>query len=393
MDDFPYQVMPEPSDEDYQSLKASIDASGVKIPVEIDEDGRILDGHTRVKICKELGIETWPTIIRYGLSEAEKRSHARELNSCRRNLKRKQRADLLKGQLRDTPDMSDRAIAGMLTVSHMTVAKHRRMLIAGGQIVHHEKRKGRDGVSQPAKRRPIKTQYVPEPENQRLYLDGAKAIRTIQQKRNRAVRLDLLNEISRRMPDGEVGELPRKKFPVILCDYAWPNVVYSEETGQDKGYPYPPMPLDEGMVLCAGDNSPALDAAVLFFWTTANRMDIAVDMIRAWGFDYKSQIIWNKMHQGTGRWVFDLHEVLIIATRGSIPAPIPGDQCPSVYFEKKSEHSRKPVYFAELIQELYPDIPKLEMFQRKQSLAPDDVRLNGQWQFWGNEAGISEEVA
>ena len=47
----PYQVMPPPCAEDYAALEASIVAHGVLVPVEYDEAGNILDGHTRVAIC------------------------------------------------------------------------------------------------------------------------------------------------------------------------------------------------------------------------------------------------------------------------------------------------------------------------------------------------------
>lgn len=63
-----YQVMPGLSDEDFELLKLDIENRGVQVPVEYDDSGSILDGHHRVKACKELGISTWPKIIRYDLS-------------------------------------------------------------------------------------------------------------------------------------------------------------------------------------------------------------------------------------------------------------------------------------------------------------------------------------
>lgn len=54
MDARPYQVMPPPSRLEYEALKADIAKHGVKEPVDIDEEGNVLDGHTRVQICGEL---------------------------------------------------------------------------------------------------------------------------------------------------------------------------------------------------------------------------------------------------------------------------------------------------------------------------------------------------
>ncbi len=186
------------------------------------------------------------------------------------------------------------------------------------------------------------------------------------------------------------GAMPRAAFPIIYADPAWEQEAWSDERGQDRGLPYPHMPLDEIKALCADEQSPATRDALLLLWVTANRLDDGIDVLRAWGFDYVSCLVWDKVHIGLGRWVRDRHEILLIGKRGDFPAPLPGTQSPSIFAEVKSEHSAKPVYFAEMIEQLYPDLPKLELFQRRDSLAPGDVRLNGNWSFWGNQAGTPE---
>jgi ParB-like chromosome segregation protein Spo0J len=132
----PYQVMPSLGKEDFARLKDSIAEIGVQIPVEMDENGNVLDGHHREKACIELGIKHWPTIIRTGLNEAEKKAHARALNVNRRHLTREQKQALICDQLRDTPKLSDRAIAARLAVDHKTVARQRRSLAGRGEIPH-----------------------------------------------------------------------------------------------------------------------------------------------------------------------------------------------------------------------------------------------------------------
>lgn len=81
-----YQVLPPLSEDDYGALKADIAARGVLVPVEYDETGTILDGHHRVRACAEIGLTEWPRLVRMGLSESEKRRHARQLNLARRHL-------------------------------------------------------------------------------------------------------------------------------------------------------------------------------------------------------------------------------------------------------------------------------------------------------------------
>ena len=50
-----YQLIPDLTDEEYLALKADIEKRGILIPVEIDKEGNILDGHHRAEICNELG--------------------------------------------------------------------------------------------------------------------------------------------------------------------------------------------------------------------------------------------------------------------------------------------------------------------------------------------------
>jgi ParB-like chromosome segregation protein Spo0J len=164
-----YQVMPDLSDEDYAALKADIAARGVLVPVEYDERGNILDGHHRVRICRELGTTEWPRFVRKGLDDEGKRAHARALNLARRHLSREQRRELIAQQLKETPDQSDRQIAVALGVSHHTVAHERADLTLTGQIAQLERRKGKDGKlrRQPTERsskaaKPTRTAYVSE---------------------------------------------------------------------------------------------------------------------------------------------------------------------------------------------------------------------------------------
>ena len=110
-----YQVMPDMPPEQFEALKADIAERGVLVPIDVDEDGHILDGHHRYKACVELGITYFPTIVRPGLSEEERRIFARKNNMLRRHLNRKQVRELIAEQLKDTPDWANNRIAQVLT--------------------------------------------------------------------------------------------------------------------------------------------------------------------------------------------------------------------------------------------------------------------------------------
>ena len=217
----------------------------------------------------------------------------------------------------------------------------------------------------------------------------AKEIRTANKAAGRAARETNINKVSAQ-GGKQMPALPQKQYPVLYVDAPWENTVWGEETGNDKSPPYPTMTDADIKALCAGDQSPALDDAVCFFWTTSNRLDLGIDVLRAWGFDYVAAYFWDKQHMGMGRWGRDQVEVLLIGKRGNIPAPAPQDIERNLYSEKKGRHSVKPVHFAEMIDRFYPTLAKLELFQRKQSLVKGDIRLHrrkqGRWAFWGFEA-------
>lgn len=144
-----YQVMPALPAEDYEALKADIAARGVMVAIEVDEYGNILDGYNRIKVCRELGINDYPVVVRSGLSEAEKLTHARRVNLLRRHLSQEQRRQLVADELRGDPSRSDRQIAAGLGVDHKTVGAARDRLGGTGEIPQLEKTTGTDGKARP----------------------------------------------------------------------------------------------------------------------------------------------------------------------------------------------------------------------------------------------------
>lgn len=127
MSDQPYQLLPPLTAEEYASLREDIAANGIRVPVDVDEDGRVLDGHHRQAIADELDIEC-PTRIVPGLTETDKRAHALSVNLQRRALTREQRRGLITVELNRDPDRSDRAIGRLIGVDHKTVGALRREL-------------------------------------------------------------------------------------------------------------------------------------------------------------------------------------------------------------------------------------------------------------------------
>jgi ParB-like chromosome segregation protein Spo0J len=139
-----YQFMPDLPIEVFAALKADIAKRGILTPIDVDEEGNILDGHNRWRAhCESGRNEAPPVIVRSGLNESEKMAFARRQNILRRHMSREGVRRVIEGQLRDAPNRSDRSIAADLGVDHKTVATVRRA--AGGEIPHLTERQGRDG--------------------------------------------------------------------------------------------------------------------------------------------------------------------------------------------------------------------------------------------------------
>ena len=136
---------------------------------------------------------------------------------------------------------------------------------------------------------------------------------------------------------------------------------------------YPTMSLDDIRSLPV----PAADAAVLFLWATVPMLPEALDVMRAWGFTYRSHFVWIKSRVGTGYWNRNAHELLLVGTRGKIPAPAPGEQFCSVIEATAGAHSAKPAVFAEMAEEMFPNLPAVELFARGSRTG---------WDVWGAEA-------
>jgi len=169
--------------------------------------------------------------------------------------------------------------------------------------------------------------------------------------------------------------LGTKQYGVIYADPPWHFKPYSDVTGMDRAAEnhYPTMTLDKIKEL----QVPAAPDAVLFLWATVPMLPEALEVMAAWGFTYRSHCIWVKHKTGTGYWFRNRHEILLVGTRGNIPAPALGEQYESIIEAEASKHSAKPFHFTEIIEEMFPNLPRLEMFHRGETY--------GGWDYWGNE--------
>ena len=185
--------------------------------------------------------------------------------------------------------------------------------------------------------------------------------------------------------EAELGErqraLPDKRYGVILADPPWRFEPYSRITGMDRAADnhYPTSTLDRIKALAV--KSIAAPDCVLFLWATVPMLPQALEVMAAWGFAYKSSLAWVKDRVGTGYWSRNKHELMLIGTRGHVPAPAMGTQWPSAIEAPVGRHSEKPVVFYEVIERYFPTLPRIELHARSQTVRPG-------WDAWGLEAPI-----
>lgn len=130
------------TEEEYSSLKNGISEDGIVSSIVIDANGDVIDGHTRLEAWAELLIEdkpapsSAPVVRRTDLSEPKAiKAMARKLNLQRRQLSTTDRRKVVRGQIVDTPEKSDKAIALMLGVDRSVVKTVREQAVSEGLIV------------------------------------------------------------------------------------------------------------------------------------------------------------------------------------------------------------------------------------------------------------------
>lgn len=121
---------------------------------------------------------------------------------------------------------------------------------------------------------------------------------------------------------------------------------------------------------------PSAKNAVLYLWATAPKLLEALKVMEAWGFEYKTQAVWDKEVIGMGFWFRGQHEILLVGVKGNFSPPSPSYRLPSVFREKRGKHSKKPNAIRDHIRAWTGNFNRLELFCRERTAG---------WDVWGNE--------
>lgn len=172
-------------------------------------------------------------------------------------------------------------------------------------------------------------------------------------------------------------ELPRRRYRILYVDPPWRYRSRNRGRGGAADH-YDTMSNEELKRL----QLPAAKDCALFLWATWPLLPDAFELIRAWGFEYRSvAFCWVKLNPsgrglatGLGAWTRANTEPCLLATRGR-PTRL-SRSVHSVVVSPRRRHSQKPDEVRDRIVELLGDLPRLELFAR--------CRVAG-WDAWGNE--------
>lgn len=357
--------------DEFGALVADIKANGLNEPIWLHGDGSILDGRNRFRACQVAGVQpryrTWTgtgSPVAFVLSQNLRRRH---LNA------------------------SQCAVLALEVERQLSIeAKERQRKAAA-----------RGGAARPAAA-PKVPEIVPEPSRENesreqagklvgvsgRYVQDAKAV---QAKAPELVKRIEKGEIT--LPEAKKEIRQREKaervasiaaqpaapleavgtFEVVYVDPPW-RYEHAEPTRQIENH-YPTMSLDE--LKAMRDDLPVGDAAVMFMWATSPKLAESIDLLAAWGFDYRTCLVWVKDRIGMGYYARQRHELLLVGRRGNMPVPDAEDRPDSVITAPRGQHSEKPEVVYALLERMYPGRRYVELFARSS---------RDRWAAWGNQA-------
>ncbi|BBN97244.1 MT-A70 family protein [Deinococcus grandis] len=175
-----------------------------------------------------------------------------------------------------------------------------------------------------------------------------------------------------------------QKFRTILADPPWQFQNRTGKVAPEHGRlsRYGTMTLDEIKELPVADITE--EPAHLYLWVPNALLPEGIEVLRAWGFEYKSNIVWHKIRKdggpdgrGVGFYFRNVTELVLFGVRGKNARTLqPGRTQVNFLATRKREHSRKPDEFYDIVEACSPG-PRLELFARGSRPG---------WTTWGNQA-------
>lgn len=397
-------IFPMMSEREFNDLVEDIDANGLREPIWLHRDGRIIDGRNRHRACMEIlsaggsqyAKHAEPVFRTYEGDDAGLVSFVVSLNLHRRHLNEAQRSMVanrianmghgrpaVKGanlplfsdaEESSPPPVSIAQAAEMLNVSERSVKSARKVQERGIPELVEKVDAGEVAVSTAA----VIADIPEEEQREVIAADDEKEIirraKEIKQRRKLEARERTPEPVDEPIPP------PDGKFQCIVIDPPWPmqKIERDERPNQGRTLDYPVMSLED---IADERHVPvrtlAADDCHIYLWVTHKFLPAGLNLLEEWGFRYQCVMTWRKNVGITPfSWMYDTEHVLFgrkgnlklqqLGLRLSFEAPVRG-------------HSVKPDVFYERVIQASPG-PRVEMFSRtvREGFVP-----------WGNEVAAN----
>lgn len=180
-----------------------------------------------------------------------------------------------------------------------------------------------------------------------------------------------------------------QKYRTIVADPPWQ---FQNRTGKvapehKRLNRYPTLSLEEIKSIPVPDV--VAEKAHLYLWVPNAMLPDGLEVLKAWGFEYKTNLIWEKVRKdgnpdgrGVGFYFRNVTEMILFGVKGNNNRTLePARSQVNLLRSMKREHSRKPDEFVSIVESCSPG-PYLEMFARG---------YREGWTLWGNQANIDYE--
>ena len=374
------KLIPRLTAEEFKQLEANILSEGIRDPLVV-WNGYLVDGHNRYTIANQHGLEyktvnkefkdgnavkEWMILNQFGrrnLSNYQRSVLALQLEDVFK-AKAKENLKTSTGGINPQPlQISAKAaidtreeIANVANVSHDTIAKVKRIEAVASPEVKAQLSTGEMSINQ--------------------------AYQEIKKEEKKELQIEKKKEYEQRIETISVNEFKvdifdtKEKYRVIYADPPWQYDL--EQTSPNLGGAikhYNSMSIED---LCALPINDIADKdAVLFLWITSPKLNLFLQLMEAWGFEYKTSFVWDKVKHNMGHYNSVRHEFLLIGGRGKSTPDLKRLYDSVITIERSEKHSEKPVEFLNIIDDLYQYGSRIELFARQAK--------KENWYFWGNE--------
>ena len=369
-------LIPALTEEEYKQLEANILSEGIRDSLLV-WNGILIDGHNRYEIATKYGLsydvqemefadraeaERWIILNQFGrrnLSAYDRTELALKLKPIVEakaiEKERERKTTFQKSEKSSLPKINTtKEIAKVAGVSHDTIAKVAKIQAKATPEVKKAVKSGEMSINQ-----------------------AYQATRREEKKAEVKKRIDDYAKVQTGVVDIVA---PKKKYNIIYADPPWKHDAWAAGNKAPNLH-YPTMTTEEISALPISEL--ADNDCALFLWATYPHLPEALQVIKAWGFDYSTAaFVWVKKNKtadtpffGCGAWTRANSEICLLATRGHVQRL---DASISQIIEAPiEEHSKKPDIVRELIERLVGKLPRIELFCRHPAVG---------WDIWGNEA-------